>query len=78
MTTADNIIGLDLGGANLKFADLNRNALTIPFPLWISWQKHEETLRHYFREFPKPRLIALSMTGELADCFTSKPKGSVI
>ncbi|HBN79636.1 MAG TPA: H4MPT-linked C1 transfer pathway protein [Planctomycetaceae bacterium] len=73
--SSENIIGLDLGGANLKFADRHGRAQSIPFPLWKSWCELEVVLRNAFRQFEPAKLIALTMTGELADCFANAAEG---
>jgi probable H4MPT-linked C1 transfer pathway protein len=71
MTT---VLGLDIGGANLKAANLNGEVRTLPFPMWkqhlqlteqlqvLSWEQH-------------PDLVGVTMTAELADCFDCKADG---
>ena len=73
--SSENIVGLDLGGANLKFADRHGRVQSIPFPLWKSWRELETVLRNAFRQFEPAKLIALTMTGELADCFANPAEG---
>ncbi len=73
--SSENIIGLDLGGANLKFADRHGRAKSLPFPLWKSWPELETVLRKAFQQFLPARMIALTMTGELADCFVKAADG---
>lgn len=70
-----NIVGLDIGGANLKLADLHQQALTLPFALWKSPEQLETQIRRALQQFPSAGQIALTMTGELADCFASKAEG---
>jgi hypothetical protein len=76
-----NILGLDIGGANLKAADADGHALSIPFPMWSNYQKLHEVLRDLILKWPEqfdtPAVtrIALTMTGELADCFATKAEG---
>jgi len=72
---SDNIIGIDLGGANIKFADAYRNAHSLPFPLWKSWKQVADTVQRELTEFRPARVIVLTMTGELADCFASQAEG---
>jgi probable H4MPT-linked C1 transfer pathway protein len=62
------VIGIDVGGANLKVVD-DEGVHIHPCPLW----KHaslENLLRLYRTES-----AAVVMTGELADCFESKQEG---
>lgn len=69
------VVGLDVGGANLKLADSRRRAASIPFPLW---QQEAQLAAAVFRElqrFSPFDVIALTMTGELADCYQSKLEG---
>jgi probable H4MPT-linked C1 transfer pathway protein len=70
-----NWVGLDIGGANIKIAGVGMEAVEIPFPMWTKYQ----TLPDYLRRLLAGALdcdgIALTMTGELADCFQSKGQG---
>lgn len=68
-------IGLDIGGANLKFADSDGRANHVAFPLWQRPHELEQTLRLAIAEFKPPDAFAVSMTGELADCYPSKQDG---
>jgi (4-(4-[2-(gamma-L-glutamylamino)ethyl]phenoxymethyl)furan-2-yl)methanamine synthase len=69
------ILGLDIGGANLKAASSDRRARTLPFPLW----KQPEQLSAALHRLCDPLLpydaLALTMTGELCDCFAAKRDG---
>lgn len=68
-------LGLDIGGANLKAATSDAAAADRPFPLWKHPDRLASELRSLIAAFPKPDLIAVTMTGELADCFASKADG---
>jgi probable H4MPT-linked C1 transfer pathway protein len=74
MSTTE-VLGLDIGGANLKAAHRTGVAQTRPFPLW----KHPADLAGQLREvraaMPAHDLLAVTMTGELCDCFPSKRDG---
>ncbi len=71
----DSWIGLDIGGANLKFANGNR-AGSIPFPLWLRHDQLASELSNLIqREAAAGESIAVTMTGELADCFRSRRHG---
>jgi probable H4MPT-linked C1 transfer pathway protein len=69
-------IGLDIGGANIKAASDSGRARSERFELW----KYPEKLTHELARikgefFPNPGTIALTMTGELCDCFPTKRDG---
>jgi probable H4MPT-linked C1 transfer pathway protein len=62
------MIGIDVGGANLKVVD-DDGVHIHPCPLWKR-APLDELLRQYRHES-----AAVVMTGELADCFLSKQEG---
>lgn len=68
-------IGLDIGGANIKASDGESRSLSRPFPLWREPDRLAGALREIVEEFPSPGLLAVTMTGELADCFATKADG---
>lgn len=68
-------LGLDIGGANLKISDGEGQAKSVAFPLWKTPQRLPETLGKLVAEFPSPDGFAVTMTGELADCFRTKAEG---
>ena len=66
------MIGIDVGGANLKLVDGKR--VTIRYcPLWKG-APLTDLLRGYREAHPDPD-AAVVMSGELADCFSSKMEG---
>lgn len=74
--TDRNIIGVDVGGANLKLANLAGVTHSVAFPMW----KKKDTLcvalqQALTRVTVEPPEIALTMTGELADCFETRAEG---
>jgi probable H4MPT-linked C1 transfer pathway protein len=69
------IIGLDIGGANLKAAHSTGLACTVPFELWKSPLGLAVSLRALLEQFPPFNRVALTMTGELCDCFATKREG---
>lgn len=73
--TNDSVLGLDIGGANLKAAHPEGWAVQRPFTLW----KHPERLAAELKSLralaPKHDRIAVTMTGELCDCFPTKRAG---
>jgi probable H4MPT-linked C1 transfer pathway protein len=69
------VVGLDIGGANLKAADANGKAITRPFAVWKSPEKLASEIDELLASFEKPDAIALTMTAELADCYRTKREG---
>ncbi len=76
------VLGLDVGGANLKAAwyaplgpSLLRRALSRPFALWREPAALARQLVELTLVFPRPDLLAVTMTGELCDCYPSKRQG---
>ena len=68
-------LALDIGGANLKAADGEGFAVSEVFPLWQQPDQLVESLRTLIALVPKVDYIAVTMTGELADCFATKTEG---
>lgn len=68
-------IGIDVGGANIKAASTSHPAVSLDFPLWKQPQLLAKTLKKLFREMGGCENIAVTMTGELADCFQTKREG---
>jgi probable H4MPT-linked C1 transfer pathway protein len=68
-------LGLDIGGANLKAADGHGWARSATFALWRQPAGLTEALRSLLHDrFPLDQL-AVTMTGELCDCFADKREG---
>lgn len=68
-------LGLDIGGANLKASDGEARSLSQPFPLWKLPAELAAAVSGLLREFAEPSALAVTMTGELADCFSTKAEG---
>jgi probable H4MPT-linked C1 transfer pathway protein len=68
-------IGLDVGGANIKAVDLVSIACAINFPLWREPERLATELSGILEKFDGIENIAVTMTGELADCFQTKREG---
>ncbi|HLJ96872.1 MAG TPA: hydantoinase/oxoprolinase family protein [Gemmataceae bacterium] len=69
------VLGLDIGGANLKAAHSAGAASLRPFALWKNPDGLSAALAQLIREFPPYDRLAITMTGELCDCFASKRQG---
>lgn len=69
------VLGLDIGGANIKAATADGWATSLPFPLWKQPQELPAALRSLLLSHENTETIAVTMTGELADCFATKAEG---
>ena len=68
-------LGLDIGGANIKVADTGSYARSWPFAMWTRSGELSAFLKQVLEEAPTIESLAVTMTGELADCFSSKSQG---
>jgi probable H4MPT-linked C1 transfer pathway protein len=77
-------IGLDIGGANLKAVFLPESgheeawAIEIQFEMWKRSAELSESLQELISHVDpddQSQKIAVTMTGELADCFSNKKEG---
>ncbi|MCE9546771.1 MAG: H4MPT-linked C1 transfer pathway protein [Planctomycetia bacterium] len=70
-------LGLDIGGANIKVADGFGYASTTAFSLWREPARLADALRAILASSPPADHLAVTMTGELADCYPTKAEGVV-
>lgn len=75
MNPTMSVLGLDVGGANLKAAHLAGSCRSLGFPLWKEPSGLTAALRRLVEGFPDFDRLAVTMTGELCDCFASKRQG---
>lgn len=71
-------LGLDIGGANLKLAHncpQSAWSKSLPFAMWKESQSLASTLARAIDDSPEFHGIAVTMTGELADCFATRAEG---
>ena len=68
-------LALDIGGAHIKLANTEKYALTYAMPLWRDKNRLSNELRMLLAEAPPCDHVAVTMTGELADCFSSRADG---
>ena len=68
-------LAVDIGGANLKIADGQGYAKNVPFALWQKPHELAAALSDLLRSAPSTKRLAITMTGELADCFETKTAG---
>ncbi len=69
------VLGLDIGGANLKAATADKRAVSVPFPLWKQPDSLPAALAELVAKFPDAEEFAVTMTGELCDCYETKRQG---
>jgi (4-(4-[2-(gamma-L-glutamylamino)ethyl]phenoxymethyl)furan-2-yl)methanamine synthase len=69
------ILGLDIGGANLKAFHTAGAARINPFALWRNPAGLVDALRALTDGLPAADAVVVTMTGELCDCFASKRAG---
>ncbi len=69
------VLGLDIGGANLKAATAAKQAAAASFALWKNPDGLADALRLLLAKFPDADEFAVTMTGELCDCFETKREG---
>ncbi len=68
-------LGLDIGGANMKAAHTSGATRNIPFQLWKQPERLPERLASLAALMPSADRVAVTMTGELCDCFRTKAEG---
>jgi probable H4MPT-linked C1 transfer pathway protein len=72
-------IGLDIGGANIKAATSSAHAtgqaVSVPFELWRQPGRLADELVKIGDRWPDIDIVAVTMTGELCDCFPTKRDG---
>lgn len=68
-------IGLDIGGANIKGAHTVGWARSLAFPLWKQPHALGAAIANLLESAPPFSGVALTMTGELADCFPTRAIG---
>ncbi|MEQ8616299.1 MAG: hydantoinase/oxoprolinase family protein [Lacipirellulaceae bacterium] len=69
------VLAFDIGGANLKVADGQGYTDHRAFPLWKQPEKLADALAEMIADAPQTERIAITMTGELADCYETKAEG---
>ncbi|MBX9579678.1 MAG: hypothetical protein K2X87_05155 [Gemmataceae bacterium] len=72
---SSNVLGLDIGGANLKAATPDKRAVSFPFALWKQPDRLPAALAELVGRFPDSDELAVTMTGELCDCYETKRQG---
>ena len=68
-------IGIDIGGANLKLADAGKFATQSRFAMWKHPDRLASELSRLLEDSVDFETVALTMTGEMADCFATREEG---
>lgn len=68
-------IGVDIGGAHIKVADIDGRAESHPFALWQAPTQLSAELQKSIGFLSAGDQLAITMTGELCDCYESKADG---
>jgi probable H4MPT-linked C1 transfer pathway protein len=68
-------LGIDIGGANIKLAHVDGWSCSQPFAMWREWENLASALAPLICQCPDFDLVAITMTGELADCFATRADG---
>jgi len=74
MRPAEDLLALDIGGANLKAADGRGWSQAVVFPLWKRWRELPTALATLIGDAGPQRVVA-TMTGEICDCYESRAAG---
>ena len=69
------VLGIDIGGANLKYASADGRCLERPFAMWKRHAELATVLADDIASLGTFPTLAVTMTGELADCFDSRREG---
>ncbi|MFO0928179.1 MAG: hydantoinase/oxoprolinase family protein [Gemmataceae bacterium] len=69
------VLGLDIGGANLKATHAAGTARSVPFALWRTPAGLTDALSALVATMPPFDRLAVTMTGELCDCWDNKRQG---
>jgi (4-(4-[2-(gamma-L-glutamylamino)ethyl]phenoxymethyl)furan-2-yl)methanamine synthase len=71
-------LGLDVGGANLKAAHTSGWNQAASFPMWREARGLAKSLARLIESAPPFDGVAVTMTGELADCFSTRAEGVAV
>ncbi|MEQ1827480.1 MAG: hydantoinase/oxoprolinase family protein [Pirellula sp.] len=71
-------IGIDIGGANLKAAHSSGWTNSCTFPMWKQYRSLAISIATLLADAPAFCGVAVTMTGELADCFATRAEGVAV
>ncbi len=78
--------GIDIGGAHLKLCRPDGVCTVKPFPMWVEYERLGIAIAELIEQSSHPRdeegvtfcdesVLAVTMTGEMADCFPTRREG---
>jgi probable H4MPT-linked C1 transfer pathway protein len=76
-TDYPHVLGLDIGGANLKFASNRGASAATAFPLWQRPRELAAAIAAEVGAFGQVDAHVVTMTGEMADCFMDRREGVI-
>jgi probable H4MPT-linked C1 transfer pathway protein len=68
-------LALDIGGANLKAAHSAGAVASVPFAVWKHPEGLADAVRGLTERLPSAGRVAVTMTAESCDCFTTRSEG---
>ena len=71
-------VGMDVGGANIKVAHSSGWSNSCVFPMWKQSENLSQSVASLLGPCPAFRGVAVTMTGELADCFATRAEGVAV
>jgi probable H4MPT-linked C1 transfer pathway protein len=71
-------VGMDIGGANIKAAHSTGWSNSSRFPMWKQPQNLSKGVAELIGSCPAFRGVAVTMTGEMADCFATRAEGVAV
>ncbi len=79
-TDKPDVLGIDIGGANLKVANAVGESNCNYFPMWTEHRQLAVRLREMLDDFSRStgthyKRLGVTMTGEMADCFATRREG---
>ncbi len=80
INSAAQVLGMDVGGAHIKLADASGRSTACPFAMWLEADRLADRVRELSRLFCREHNqsythLAVTMTGEMADCFATRRIG---
>jgi (4-(4-[2-(gamma-L-glutamylamino)ethyl]phenoxymethyl)furan-2-yl)methanamine synthase len=80
VASVGHVLGVDIGGAHLKLANSAGDSFAVSFPMWRAADELASVLREAVEHFALEThtdfsQLAITMTGEMADCFANRSAG---
>jgi probable H4MPT-linked C1 transfer pathway protein len=75
ISPGSSLVALDIGGANLKAAHQSGDVRSVAFELWRHPEQLAFMLERLLAALPLADRVAVTMTAELCDCYSTKAEG---